>query len=353
MQTSIPSIKIKNKRLKDCRRDTYDTAFNIDDDSGIICIISAFKKLKIDQELNLKKFIKFCDKSPEKIKGVFIDTINIIKNEDAVLFKINKKIEYLSNKKKEPVEIENKYELSEFYFLMYKFKINEVTPIDKEVIKKLNKYIGKGDMKQYIAINIIKSKLYEYSIRYIYSVNKIIDSKALHLTNSKNQPYKANSCCEEPPTNFVNAYLDNKNNSLIQYKSQIDNLDNIINEIKQYDQPLMKLYNKNTKLDYNYVYTIDEDVIYSLFIKLCNFDNYKDIPEEYLSLCRLKPSNFNEINSFQEQIEHLKKENFNYTNTDYINLQRTSDIPVYTLVRSSSNLSGLVFLKRLFSISEQ
>ena len=320
MQTSIPSIKIKNKRLKDCRRDTYDTTFNIDDDSGIICIISAFKKLKIDQEPNLKKFVKFCDKSPEKIRGFFIDTINIIKNEDAVLFKINKKIEYLSNKKKEPVEIENKYDLPEFYFLMYKFKIKDVSSISEQVITKLKKYIATGDMKQHIAINVIKSKLYEYSIRYIYSVNKIIDSKALHLTNSKNQPYKANSCCEEPPSNFVNAYLDNENNSLMQYKSQISNLDSIINDIKQNDQPLMKLYNKNTKLDYNYVYTIDEDIIYSLFIKLCNFDNYKDIPEEYLSLCRLKPSNFNEVYTLQEQIDHLKKENFNYTNKDYINL---------------------------------
>ena len=79
--------------------------------------------------------------------------------------------------------------MSEFYFLMYKFKIKDVSSISEQVITKLKKYIATGDMKQHIAINVIKSKLYEYSIRYIYSVNKIIDSKALHLTNSKNQPY--------------------------------------------------------------------------------------------------------------------------------------------------------------------
>ena len=319
IQTSIPSIKTK-KVFPGCVKSFKGFPFYGEgDDSSLMYIACVASNIEKTAPWDVLKGLKQ-DKIVEKLK--FFITKYLLPNQD-VQNKIKDKIEYLrTNTEIEDVpEEHNIQKWSNYLPPLRKYHVERLEPASSDYIKLLKSDLKSGSPEQYKKIEVIESKIIQYSLAMQEAIQELVEKKNLLMRNSV-KPYMDNACCNEneQPTTALQ-YFNNENDNISKYNVIVRDLTAVLKDINTITQPTTFFYPENTKSIFPSVSNnFEEETIYRAFISYCNFSNYMPIPDDLLVFCRDKPEYINKTETINEQIMKMKRDGRNYTQQDFIKL---------------------------------
>ena len=121
-------------------------------------------------------------------------------------------------------------------------------------------------------------------------------------------------CCIQNNTQPVLDYFIEQNKLIKAYNNYIIDYNNIVIDSVEIPQAPIYLYDHTTKLKYPPVTNeYEEETIYKVFIKYCNFNDIKPIPRMFQHVCLSKPSSYKKNESISENIKSMKSEGKMYT----------------------------------------
>jgi len=321
IQVSIPSIKTK-KTFPGCVRSF--TGFPIEgagDDSSVMYLACIAYKIRTDADpwsaLMRKKHEFIADKIKDVISKVLLNLPGITR-------KFDEKMEYLlTNPELESVPKE--HDISNWYqFLppLVPFKIKGLANISTEFKSKLFKDLKIGASAQRDDIMIVESKIILFSLAIQEKIQHVISHKKLLLANASNEPFVENSCCNENSSITTIDYFIKANGNIASYNTIVEELANILEDIKFITKAPLFFSMENTKNVYPVLpnQEFNEDTIYRAFIIFCKFTSLVPITEDLIALCTNKPEYIYPNDSFSEIIAKLKRDGRVYTNDSFLRL---------------------------------
>ena len=305
IQISIPSFKTK-KTFPGCIR-SFDgfPLNNVEDKTFILYISCVVNKIKTSvkpwntiqkvSEANLCKKIELIIKDYILIDPFFIDLIN-------------KKLDYL--KLNETEELPEEISINGWFEFMpplndIKLKESNLVPIDKLFTD--NMINGFKKSSKNIAIDLINSKIINYSLKIINSIQNIVKKKTPILQTSNGEPYIENSCCNS--LNNTIQYFIKEDKTIYEDNILLKNYLDIIKDILILEKSSILYHKENTKITVSKsINDFSEKIIYEAFIYYCNFDNPNPIDNELKSICNTKPNNIDYNNNISEIIDSIKSQ---------------------------------------------
>jgi hypothetical protein len=319
-QVSIPSIKT-TKTYPGCVRSF--TGFPIEgtgDDSSLMYIACVAYKVRNNTDpwsVLMKRKESFI---ADKIRGSVEKTLLAL---PGVTRKFEEKTEYLLTNPIEDIPKEHDISSwSQFLPPLARFKIKGLANVTSEFKSKLVDEIKIGASTQREKILVVESKIIMFSLAIQEAIQEIIDKKKLLLTNSANEPFVENSCCNENSTLSTIDYFINENGNIKGYNEIVENLANILFDVNGLAKAPLFYSKENTKNIYpvlsNQEFT--EETIYMAFIIYCKFTSLVPISEDLIALCTSKPEYVSSKDSIVEIIGKLKRDGRNYTNDMFLRL---------------------------------
>lgn len=172
--------------------------------------------------------------------------------------------------------------------------------------------LKKGNSNQHEQINVIKSKIINFSLAIQTLIQNIVAKEVPLLKASNMEPFMENACCNYEGINTWEFFVKRENNIKI-YNEIVTELSNINHDIEKMSKAMILLDNKNTKLQIPQLSIhFSEDTVYRAFIKYCNFNNILPIKESLRSICLGKPEDLNVDDDIPEIIRKLKRDGKNY-----------------------------------------
>jgi hypothetical protein len=201
------------------------------------------------------------------------------------------------------------------------FKISGLASISQEFAEGLLADLQRGSPAQTEKIAVIQSKIIQFSLAFQEVINKIIEKKNALLTNSANEPFLENACCNETGFSSTFDYFTSVNKDVSIYNDTVQNLSNILRDINLLTKSAMFFSREDTKLIYPPLsQDFNEETIYRAFIVYCKFNTLAPIPEELLPICIEKPDFFMATDSIIEKIRKLKNDGRNYSLEAFLRL---------------------------------
>ena len=351
IQTSIPSLRTR-KTFPGCVRSFDGYPFQGSGDYSALrylsCVVykirnstspwSALKKTKEDSVF-------------EKLK-TFIDSY-LLKNEDVVR-KIQEKTDYILTNP--PDDIPKEYELGAWLgFLppLVRFKLKPFPQnISSEFKKTLMRDFKSGARAQREKTLIVESKIIQFSLALQEKVQNILDKKKMLLTNSANEPFLENACCNEKDSGSnqtVIGYFEKDDKEIELCNNIVRELSNLMYDIRAVTKSPFFFSRENTKIEYPPISNdFNESTIYQAFIVMCKFNSAVPVSQDLLAVCSDKPDYLSQSDSIAEKIRKLKDDNRKYTNESMMRLlqivNRNNMVHVhidgntYTLVQKMRNV---------------
>ena len=235
--------------------------------------------------------------------------------------------------------------------------ISTVGPAFKATLKQSLKT---GSKKQQGMINELVSMPFYLGLNLLDIINNIIEKEEALLVNSLGEPFIENSCCIGMD-NYALDYFIKKNNKLNIIIEKAIEYQNILEDIQQLTRAATQICLIDTKLKYpDTPKTFNEENIYRVVIKYCNYDSYKPVPNELKEICLSKPENYRQNDTINEKITFLKSIGRSYTHETLITVLKLNSIPIqYIQDRPTNNLTDLlevdydnIIYSRLRSVSK-
>jgi hypothetical protein len=288
IQTAIPSIKTR-KTHPGCVRSFHGYPFEGSGDLSSLNYVScvAYDIRDSGKPWNVLKGKK-TDFIANKIKGS-ID--NILINIPNVIQKFDEKTDYLlTNQSNELAEEHDITNWKHFLPPLVPIKLKHLVNISDEFKKSLLSDLKSGSENQREKLLVIDSKIIQFSFAIQHKIQELVKKKHLLLTNSNNEPYLENSCCESKENKSTIDYFTQESPEIIEYNSIVQKLSNIVEDVTSYSKSGIFLSLINTKNKYPSIsQSFDEKIIYLAFIHFCKFKTLLPIPEDLLPLCTDKP----------------------------------------------------------------
>lgn len=203
------------------------------------------------------------------------------------------------------------------------YKIKHLVNISEEFKKSLINELRNGSIHQREKILVVHSKIIQFSLALIDSIQEIVKKNPLLLHSSNNEPYLENACCESKEGESTIAYFLSKDSRINDYNKIVTQLSNMLEDIISYSKSGLFYSNINTKNKYPSIsQEFSEKTIYLSFIYFCKFKTLIPIPEDLLPLCTDKP-NVELIqpgDSTERIIQKLKEDGRNYKNEQFLRL---------------------------------
>ena len=318
IQTNIPGIKTK-RTYPGCVKSF--SGFPLDGSGDVgglnyLACITYNLKVKIDPWLSL--IGSNSDKISNNIK-FFIDEY-LIKISD-VERKFKEKTEYLLINPIEIIPIEhNLNKWKHFLPPLIHFTMKTVENISESFKKDLLSNFKSGSHSQREKLLVIQSKIIMFSLGIQEKIQKVVDKKKLLLTNSANEPYVENACCNENGEIITIDYFFKENSDIGLYNNYVEDLSNILYDIVAITKSPFLFCRENSKniyptLSENY----NEETIYRAFIVFCKFNSLIPTSENLIPLCGEKPL-ISTKESISEQIKKMKNDGYHYTNEKFLRL---------------------------------
>jgi hypothetical protein len=314
VQTSVPGIKTR-KTYPGCVRsfNGYPIEGKNGDMSGItyLACIAEKSKSSIEPWTALKG--SKIDKIKEKIMA-FTDNY-LLKHSDVVR-KIEEKVEYLN---KYPVgeEIPDEYNLIKWNNFLpplvpFKIKSNLLENISSHFKKALLDDFKSGSGHQREKLLVLHSKIIVFSLAIQEKIQNVVNEKQskLLLTNSMNEPFLENSCCNEKRENNTIQYFEEIQPDITNYNLIVKNLENLLYDINAITIAPFLFSKENTKNIYPPLTDqYNEETIYLAFIKYCRFTSLIPMNEDLLPICADKPETgfLSNTDNLSEMIRKLKQ----------------------------------------------
>ena len=360
IQTSIPAIKTR-KTFPGCVKSFDGYPLNgIEDMTGLIYIACIANKIKNNsvklwssiKQMNERKLVK-------KMKTL-ID--KYVLNNPIILKKINDKLQYIEITPPDQIPEEHNILLwTNFLPPLQQISINNLHNVSKNFKNSLIQDLKTGSTAQTVKILTLNSKIILYSLYFQQTVQDVLDTKSPILTNSIQEPFLENACCNDIEDDIINYntfnYFNNEDKNIEISNKAVIYLSNILEDVIQHGKAPI-LYNiQNT----NPIYPIinekySERTIYLTFIEYCKYNTNTSISEQLLSICGNKPENFNSLDSLDEKIKKLKQSDviFDYNTFDKLLQVVNSNNIIKNTYKNNvvSNIQRLRDLLTSFSILE-
>jgi hypothetical protein len=319
VQSAIPPVQT-SKTFPGCKRNF--SGFPLDntysDNRFIEYILCIFLKIKNDSRpwTGLPRIRRKKDKSmQEKLDKIIIKFKKFMVDEILSIYEIDQKLklkrEWLSFNL-DQVMISDEFNIkkwSDFLPPLNTFKIDKVKMFGQSIKSKLLATITKNKNEQFIIINKIIGKTKLFSLYIINKINSIIKRKdKLFVTNS-GIPYIENACCNEKRINTYNYFIE-EDPTIERDVNFVKSLSTLLNKIYFLNNTPYIFSDKDTKTPNGIVSTnFSEETIYKAFIKYCNYNTGLSIPPELDSLCIKNESVFQNLDTIEEKIAIIKREN--------------------------------------------
>jgi hypothetical protein len=321
IQTSIPSVKTR-KTHPGCVRSFSGYPFEGSGDNSsltyLTCII--YDSRTSVEPWNVLKGKKQ-DFISNKIKGSINDVLLGLPD---VKRKFEDKTEYLLTTPTNAIPEEHDIKRwTQFLPPLVPFKIKRLANISDEFKKSLINDLRSGSENQREKLLVIDSKIITYSLAIQEKIQEVLKNKDMLLSNSNNEPYLENSCCQTKEGESTIEYFMTQDGLIKDYNTIVEKLTNILQDINSYSTSGMFYSEINTKNKYpSLSKDFDEKTIYLSFIYFCKFKSLAPIPEDLIPLCTDKPDislmSMNE--SFDKIIQKLKDDGRNFNNESFLRL---------------------------------
>jgi hypothetical protein len=321
IQTAIPSIKTR-KTHPGCVRSFNGYPFEgSGDNSSLMYLTCIVYDIRTSTEpWNVLKGKKQ-DFILNKIKGSIND---VLLGLPEVKRKFEEKTEYLLTSPNNSIPEEHDIKRwSQFLPPLVPFKIKRLANISDEFKKSLINDLRSGSENQREKLLVIESKIITYSLAIQEKIQEVVKNKDMLLSNSNNEPYLENSCCQTREGESTIEYFIKQDGLIKEYNTIVERLSNILQDITSYSTSGLFYSEINTKNKYpSLSKDFDERTIYLSFIYFCKFKSLVPIPEDLIPLCTDKPDlslmSMNE--SFDKIIQKLKDDGRNFNNESFLRL---------------------------------
>ena len=318
IQINIPSIKTR-KTFPNCIRSFEGFPLTGDaDKSGITYVACVMHKLKksSDPWNSIKK-------ASQKAIVRRIENIitSYIVNDNNMRELMATKLLYLSSDNSEIIpDIHKISGWLSFLPPLVEITMKTVHNISTEFKESLVNNIKKGVKLQNEQFNVINGKIMYFSFTIQIMISNIVKNKAAVLTNSVEEPFLENACCNERQGKTY-AYFNHLDPHIGTTNVKVLALSKFIGDLRKSAMAPFFLDLSDTKPIYPTLSdNFSESTIYKVFIVLCNYKNSLPIPTNLQPLCINKPDNLKSIKGIKDQISHLKQEGFNFSESSFMQL---------------------------------
>lgn len=310
IQTSIPNYISKTTNpgcVKEFSGYPLEPKENLGCIKYITCIINSlintyepWKHIMVYKK-NIKareQFVLHLVKDIDKIVG--IDTYKLLKRNKLAYIKLN------------PIDdklVSRGTNWDHFLPPLKRIHQRSVESCNTQVLKALALDMKVGNKEQYDKINMIKGKIQLYSIRVLKIISSAISAEEALLSNSFNEPFLENSCCLEERNKGIITYLfKSPPTKIITELNYINEYSSIIDDTHQWSNAPLMLWANTDELDLtNIPPEYSDSIIILAIIKYCNYDNFKLVPANLITICGDKPANYNSYDTFANKSEIIKK----------------------------------------------
>ena len=346
IQTSIPSIRTR-KTYPGCKRSFIGYPFNGTDDKTALTYIACVAddiKSSIDPWNSIQKISK------KKLISKMETTIDkFIISSDEVKDKIIEKQNYLKISEEEEIPIEHDIkQWINFLPPLQIVKIKELQNVSDEFQKEFINNLRSGSKSQYEKIEILRSKIIYFSLGIEELIQKVVkkyvkDNNAI-LTNSSNEPFIENACCDNGSINTLQYFVEAQPD-IIRYNNIVTSLRNLLDDIGNMGTAPILFDPTNTKTKIpDLSNEFSEETIYKAFIVYCKYNTNIPISDELRAICMEKPSDFDIKDSIEEKIRKLKRDGRNYDNKalqylmNIINRNNIVNVNFYNIAISNTQI---------------
>ena len=354
IQTTIPSVKTR-KTYPGCVRSFEGYPFDGQGDYSSLrylsCVVydirSSGEPWNVLKRTNVENI--------QKLIQLSIDTY-IIQQQD-VQRKFIEKTEYLlTNPASDIPELHDISNWTDFLPPLIPFKIKGLENISSSFKNGFLNDLKLGASNQTEKLLVVQSKIILFSLAIQEKIQDIVKTQKAILLTSNNEPYLENACCDNNTNQTAIDYFMNKNNDISKFNSIVENLSNILYDVKMNTNPLMFYSDINTKNIYPLLSnTFSERTIYLAFIFYCKFKSLIPIPQPLLPICTEKPdmSLFVAGYSLDNIIQKLKEQGINYTNEQILRLiQLVSRENTITHKFNDNEISSTSKLNKILEVIE-
>lgn len=316
--TSIPSIKSK-KTFPNCIKSfTGYPLTGIEDKTAINYIACIAHKIKS----SIKPWSSII-KTPQANIVTRIEAIlerYIITNKE-VQQKLTEKRNYLSEERIEefiPIE-HDVIRWNTFLPPLRDIRIQTPQNVTTEFKETFIDNLKRGDKRQLEQIDVIKSKIINFSLAIQKSIQTVVSKETPILKTASMEPFLENACCNQEGTDTFKYFTTREpdisiyNNTVIELQNIIDDLIGITKSCILYDPHDTRKVITELHKDFS------EDTIYRAFVIYCRFNSILPVNENIRSICLSKPESVNIDDSITEIVRKLKREGRNY-NKETLNM---------------------------------
>ena len=346
LQVSIPSVKTR-KTFPGCVKSFE--GYPIDgagDTTALQYLTCVAYKIRNSTEpwsaLLKKKESYIFDKIKEFVDNYFL------KNNPDVERKIEEKRTYLLSNPVDNIPLElDLINWEHFLPPLQPFKIEKLMDISSQFKSALISDLKMATIEQREKILVVKSKIIFFSLAIQEKIQRIIDKKRMILTNSVNEPFLENACCNERTHDSVISYFEEADKEITEYNKIVENLSNTIYDINEINKSIMFYSNINTKNIYPAIGNeFNEETIYQAFIVLCKFHSAIPLQDDFIPICSVKPDYLSVSDSINEKIRKLKQDGRIYDNELMLRLlqvfNRRGIVNIILDTEQSSHIKGLL-----------
>jgi len=336
IQTAIPSFKT-TKSFPGCIRSFsgFPLSGGVEDMTGLqymACVLDKSKTKESQPWYAIEKIKP--DVLVRRMKDIFENYI--LKRSDVTDLYVKKREFMILNPGLVSPEEHNISKWKGFLPPVVQFSIvKNIRNVSSDFESELKEDMRKGSNRQQESINVIVSKLKQYSFGIIESINQIVSQKDLILKNSAKIPFLENACCNDKldATNPI-MYFSEEDENILHYVQASNKLATLLTFARQSVIPAFLYHAPFTGIRFSGESgnnLDDPEIIYSTIIHYCNFDKNRPIPEQFKGICNEKPAKYNSSMTIYEKIEFLKS-NANQYNVDHLmqlmNIVNTENIVV-------------------------
>ena len=320
VQTAIPSVKTR-KTHPGCIRSfsgyPFEGAGDLSSLTYLGCIVN---DIKVSSEpWNVLK-----GKKQDSIISKIKNTIDYLLGYPDVKRKFEEKTEYLLTSS--TLEIPEEHSIdkwSQFLPPLVNFKIRHLVNISEEFKRGLITDLRTGSSYQREKLLVVESKMIQFSLAIVETIQGIVKKQSLLLHTSNNEPYLENACCESNEKESTYEYFIRRSSNIAEYNEIVGRLSNIMEDVISYSKGGLFFSDINTKNHYPAIkHEFNEETIYLAFIFYCKFKSFMPIPPDLLPLCTDKPDQglINPSDSTERIIEKLKSDGRNYTKEQFLRM---------------------------------
>jgi len=355
IQTSIPSIKTR-KTFPGCVRSFGGFPLEGEgDDSGLNYLACIAYKHKNPQTIPWNALTRVNIERMNATLKAFI--IKYLLPYPEVEEKIREKVEYLLlNPDKLDIPAEHSLSFwTNFLPPLRPFHIKGLVSISDGFEEELKHDLTSGNPKQIEKLLVIQSKITQFSLAIQEDIQKIVENKDM-LMKASGQPFMINACCNENErANLTTLQYFVQENPVIGINNQIvRELTSLLRSSYKLNESAIMMSEVDTKRLFPDISNdFSDEIIYRAFISMCNFQTSIPLTEDLISICLDKPNYLSKVDTIQEKIAKLKRDERHYTKDMFLRLfQVVSRHNIINISLAHSKPSCSESLKKLLVIMD-